>query len=273
MSISKEIRELTATASVKEKARIYFQEYVDGVNDGSGPSITREEADAIYYSVRGTEARREFEGYSEIYETYASLVHVFGLACTMYTKYALITLSLICMAKDYIQEQNHLNIIYQGLKDTEGAGAAERYKDLVMSLSFVNADPSFTEDGYIRIDYSPLWESVLSSIENMKLYYDQFKSFIVALEAWTRKHRGTNFMPRVMKNMMKDGKRDFCVDNGIPEYSRKELQNRIKRGERVTEEERARAVIPSYEEIETTPANVKFFSEKIKSAYKTAQGR
>ncbi|MCD8295548.1 MAG: hypothetical protein LUE27_09960 [Clostridia bacterium] len=119
----------------------------------------------------------------------------------------------------------------------------------------------------IQVDNSGLWDLVKSLAASTEKRMIQYKSAIIATENWTKSKRGgKDFMPSLIRDCIKEERED---DYSIPaEFSARALAERIAKGEQVTDEDRERAIFPSFNQVEPDKKLIEEWTKRIKATDK-----
>lgn len=255
-------------SSVKRQVEFLCEEYLTKQRSSmtGETSITAGEAAAIRENCcKTTEGAREFNRWLGIYNTYSELVPLLSLAETNW-KLALANAVATLRTLDALrQEENHLNIILRNISATGDAAAVEAFaKGLRRTFCHRGAIVFDSGRTTISLTCSSLWRELERDLEKLRDFYRMYKGFIVATDEFTRANRAEGLMPKFLSVSMEAVKRDIIAETA-PTYSRKCILDAEARGERVTDEARRWAVLPSYGEIDGYEEYEEMFRERIKS--------
>lgn len=260
--ISKKIADLIKTATPKQKAIIVVRDWVDKQTIREEPLLTDEEAEAIRDSLTPEEGK-EYNKWIRAYDIYADLAPVIGLAIAQYREQAEEIVGYIQVLESYTQEENHLNTIFEELKEAKSEKALNAFGKALDNLSFgLKAELKRDEEGYIEIDTENLFRSIKEMIKRLGFAYSCLKAFIVALDEWTDKRKSKKLMPPSLANSIDAIKSDTAI-NVAPTYSRKFLKERQAKGIPTTIAEQKKAIFPCYEDIPIDEEFLNMWRDKI----------
>lgn len=265
--ISERIKELLRTATPRQKALILCKEYLEKDSMNEPKTITDEEADAIIDSFSDPGEAKEYNKWVKTYNVYSELTPLFGLVFKEYQTEAERVLGYLRQWEDYIQEEEHLNTIYQDLLNKGDGEALETFSQSLKHINFFNARLKRDKEGYIEIDIAPLYQRILSKVNGVIESYQAAKAIVIVTERYTRSTKSAAFRPQILINAIDMIKEDYSL-NIAPKYSRKRLKEAEEKGNTITKAERMRAVFPYYEEIEAPERLLNMFEDKLKAIIK-----
>jgi hypothetical protein len=245
---SNKLQEILKTATTREKAIIICHN-TEGRAIRKKDLLTKEEEDAIRESVPQAE-RRELNRYLNYYNTYLDMNPLLGLCEAMYKGEANEIVGHLRELEAYIEEENHLNTIYEKLRNNGNDEALIAFDEALSLLNFSNAVLKRDKLGYIKIDVFPY---LLEIVERSKYLCEALialKSIVVAIEEWTKAHRSKAFMPATMVRSLEFAKKYDYASDIAPKYSKKLLKERRDRGEKISAPEARWAIFPYYDEVE-----------------------
>lgn len=260
-NISKRIQGLLSTATPKQKAILICLENFDKPKTGEDPTITDEEVEALKDSVKDPGERRILAKWVNYYYVYSSIAPFFGLAFAEFRSQANDVIANLLLVDSYKQEENHLNTILQELKD-DSPEAVEAFMRAFKYMDFKLAKGKVTSDGYIQIDASGYLYKAQVGLDQVRVTLSSLKSIILALEEWTRRKKCRAIMPPSLISAIEYAKEDYSLEE-IPNYSRKLLHEKEKRGEPISASEKKYAIFPYYDEIEPDQHFIETTRERI----------
>lgn len=266
--ISKKIQELIKTATPKQKAIIVCRDWVDKNQIQETPLLTEEEAKAIIDSLTPEEGK-EYNKWIRAYNVYAEVAPIIGLAIAQYREQAEEIVGYLRVLESYAQEENHLNMIYEAIKDSKSKTALSTFDAAIKNLRFQYAGKTTRdEEGYIEIETESLYSLIREKIKQMGWAMMALKAFIISLDEWTDKHKSKKLLPPTLSGLLDDIKADTIIN--VPStYSRRLLKDRIrqaeKRGETYTPTiaEQKKAIFPCYEEMPEDKEFIEMWSNRI----------
>lgn len=262
-NISKRVEDILSTATPKQKAILVTKEWEEKEILEKKTLLTKEEAKAIRDSIQTDNDRKEYNKYIHYFNAYNQLTPFVGLVFKEYQTQAENLLGYIRVLEAYDQEENHLNTIFQDLKDNGGEKAASIFKKSLNSISFTYANIKIAEDGYIEIDTSEVYNLIKDSVDNLIYFYEAAKAVVIATDEFIKKTHSKELVTEKISEAIADIKSDYAL-RVAPKYSRKNLKEKIDRGCYVTEEEKKRAVFPFYEEINPDEKLLQAMKDRIK---------
>lgn len=245
---SNKLQEILKTATTREKAIIICHNTENRAIKKNN-LLTKEEEEAIRESVP-QEERRELNRYLNYYNTFLDMNPLLGLCEAMYKGEANEIVGHLREIEAYIEEENHLNTIYEHLRKNGNKEALAAFDEALSLLNFSNAELKRDKLGYIKLDVFPYLLEVVERSKYLCEALIALKSIVVAIEEWTKAHRCKAFMPATMVRSLQFAKNyDFASDIA-PKYSRKLLKERKERGEKISAPEARWAIFPYYDEVE-----------------------
>lgn len=265
--VSKKIQELIKTATPKQKAIMVCRDWIDRNQIQQEPLLTEEEARAIIGSITPDEAI-EYNKWIRVYKVYTEVAPIIGLAIAQYREQAEEIVGYLRVLDSYAQEENHLNTIFKSLKEAKSKTALSAFGEALSTLRFQYSELKRNEEGYIEIDTTNLFTHIRQMIKQMGWAMMALKSFIIALDEWTKRHKSKKLMPSVLVEALDDIRTDSAIDVP-PIYSRRLLKDRIKRAEKrgetytPTAAELNKALFPCYEEMPEDKKFITMWSNRI----------
>lgn len=267
-SLSKKVQEVLAGATPKQKALLVSKEYFEATTMMYKNVLTDKEIDAIKDSLKTDQERSIYNRYLRIYDFYADITPMCGLVYKEYQTEAETLLGLLREWESYDQEENHLTQIYNHIQAIEPKEAKDKaiaaFKEVIPLLNFKKrATIKLSEaDGYPEITIDGLYKDIEEEIIHLTNHYKIAKAFVMIVEAYAKKTKSEKFFPEMTQTAIDAIKEDYVLRIS-PRYSRAELKKRIDRGMNVTEEDKKRAVFPSYDEIEPTKEELATMEDRI----------
>lgn len=261
-NLSKKIQELLTTATPKQKAKLVCNKWTDPNTRGLTPTLTEEEVVALRDSIETDEEKREYNKWIGVYNVYCELTPYLGLVFKEYQGEAEAMLGLLRVWETYENEENHLNSILQELIDAKDEKGVEAFKKATSYLTFAYAKLVWTEDGYVEIDVTDLYERIKSRFETVKQSYEAAKAIVTVTDKYTKRTHSSAFRTTLLVAAINQIKEDYSL-RVAPCYSRKLLQDRIDKGQKVSRAEIKKAVYPYYEEIIPPQRLTDFFTEQL----------
>lgn len=265
--VSKKIQELIKTATPKQKAIMVCRDWIDRNQMQQEPLLTEEEARAIIESITPDEAI-EYNKWIRVYKVYTEVAPIIGLAIAQYREQAEEIVGYLRVLESYAQEENHLNAIFESLKEAKSKTALSAFGEALSTLRFQYSELKRDEEGYIEIDTEKLYSLINDKIKQIYWAMMALKSFIIALDDWTDKRKGKKLLPPILSGLLDDIKADTII-NVPPTYSRRLLKDRIKRAEKrgetytPTAAELNKALFPCYEEMPEDKKFITMWSNRI----------
>lgn len=260
-SLSKKIQEILSTATPRQKALLVCKKYTDRKINDRETLLTDDEVDAIRDSLTDREAET-YNKWIATYRVYTELVTIVGLVYKEYQAKAENLLGYLRQWEAYNQEENHLNTLYQELLDSGNKKAIEAFNRALSYLTFVDAKIKRDKDGYIEIDVKQLYDKIQARGGSLLYSYEAAKAVVLVTEGYAKKTRSSSFMPDTLTSAIEEIKEDYAL-RVAPRYSRKMLQEKIDRGQRITQDEQKRAVFPYYEELKAPQNLIDFFTDRL----------
>lgn len=261
-SLSKKLQDILTTATPKKKALLVCQKYMDRKINDRETLLTDDEVTAIRDSLTTDNERETYNKWVRIYRVYTELTPIFGLVYKEYQAKAENLLGYLRQWEAYNQEENHLNTLYQELLDSGNKEAIEAFNRAISYLTFVDAKIKRDKEGYIEIDIRQLYERIQAKSESLLSSYEAAKAVVVVTEGYVKKTHSSAFMPDALKDAIEEIREDYAL-RVAPRYSRKMLQDKIDREQRITDDERKRAVFPYFEEVNAPEDLIRFFTERL----------
>lgn len=264
-TISKKIQELIKTATPKQKAILLCRDWTDRNKVREEPLLTEDEAKAIVNSITPEEAK-EYNKWIRCYNVYVEVIPMIGLALAQYREQAEEIVGYLRVLESYGQEENHLNMIYESIKDSKSKTALSEFDKALKCLHFRYSVKNIIrdEEGYIEIDTDSLYKIIKEKIKAIGFAYAALKAFVIALEDWTEKRKAKKLMPPTLSEDLDALKGDYLIDVA-PSYSRKFLKDRIAKGHKPTITEQKKALFPCYDDVPRDEEFITLWTNKIES--------
>lgn len=261
-NLSKQIQEILTTATPKQKAQLICNQCRDMDLQGNSPLLTEKEATAIKDSLKTNEEIKEYNKWVSVYNVYCELTPYLGLVYKEYMGEAEKTLGLLRVWKTYKSEENHLNAILQELIDTNNKAGVEAFRRAASYLTFMDAKLLWTEDGYIEIDVTRLYDKIKENLKTVWQSYEAAKAIVLVTDKYTKRTHSSAFRTGLLVTAIDQIKEDYSL-RVAPCYSRKLLKKRIDKGQHVSEAEIKKAVYPYFEEVTPPQKLIDFFTEQL----------
>lgn len=266
-NVSNKIKELLSTTTPKQKAILVCRDWTDRQQVNKDPLLTEEEVEAIIDSLDTIE-RREFNKWTLYYNTYANVAPVIGLAIAQYRERAEEIVGYIRMIEGYTQEENHLNMIYDSIKNLNNEEALSAFNSALKTLNFKLSELKRDEEGYIEIDTDTIYSIIRDRLKGLTYAFITLKAFIIALDNWTEKKKSKKLMPPILAEILEDIRKDTIIE--VPTgYSRKLLKEKKNKGLKITPLDEKKALFPIYEEIPIDEDFIELWTNKITNIQKT----
>lgn len=267
-SLSKRIQDILTTATPKQKAQLVCRQFTEGnIRRDSQPLLTEEEVIALRNSLKTDEEKREYNKWIGVYNVYCELTPFFGLVYKEYQGEAEKVLGLLRLWEAYENEENHLNVILQELRDTGNEKGIETYKRAISYLTFMDAKIVWTEDDFIEIDVTRLYEKIKERIKTVWTSYEAAKAIVLVTEKYTKRTHSSGFRTAALLTAIENIKEDYSL-RVAPMYSRKLLQEKIDKGLRISPAEVKKAVYPYFEEVTPPQDLIDFFTNHLNEVIK-----
>lgn len=260
--ISKRLQELLKDATPKQKAILVALKGLDARTNDEEALVSPEEAEAIIDSLKTASEARTYNRWIRYYNVYADIAPLFGLAKAEYERVAQEVLGYLRQWETLQEEENNLNTILNELKE-KAPKAVDAFRSSLSYCSFRYAKVETDSEGYVQIDTKDLYDIVKKKISSVYNFYSAYKTFIVAVEQWTAEHKCSAIMPPKIKEAIEEAKQDYALAIA-PAYSRKSLNERKEKGERISLAEARKALFPYYEEIKIDEEYLEIWKAKLK---------
>lgn len=267
-NISKKVQEILKTATPRQKALMMCRRGEEMSLKGK-PILTDDEAQAIRYSLTDPDEAREYNRYLDYYNTFLDMTPLVGLCEAMYKGEANEMIGYLREYETYIEEENQLNIIYEQIRQTGNDEAIAAFDEALKLLTFSKVKLKRDKLGYVYFDYTTCYENLLTHAGYLGESLIALKSIIVAIEEWTKAHRCKSFIPSPMRKSIAFAKEHDYVSDVAPRYSRKRIQEKMKNGGKVSQEEARWAFFPSYDEVEPREEYLDMWRRKLADTEKT----
>lgn len=261
--IGKKVADILGNATPRQKALLLCQNWTDRNTRNLEPLITEAEAKQIRNSLKTNEEKKEFNKWIDVYNVYNRLMTLCGVVYKEYQVQAERVLGYLRVWEDYDQEENNLNKIFDQVISEGTDKQKEAFAEALKTLSFPYGDIIQDEDGYVEITRERLYSTIWDEVKTMVGAYEVAKSFVVAVEEWTKRKKAKAFMPELMETALNNIKEDYAL-RVAPKYSRGQLKALQAQGIKTTPGEEKIAVFPAYDEIGTPELYLDMFRERIK---------
>ena len=264
---SNKLQEILKTATTRQKAIIICHN-TENRSINKKNLLTKEEEEAIRESVPQAE-RREFNRYLNLYNTYLDMNPLLGLCEAMYKGEANEIVGHLREIEAYIEEENHLNTIYEHLRKKGNKEALAAFDEALSLLNFSNAELKRDKLGYIKLDVDSYFLEIVERTTYLCEALIALKSIVVAIEEWTKEHRSKAFIPATMVSSLTFAKTYDFASDVAPKYSRKLLKERKEKGEKISAPEARWAIFPSYDEIKPRQDYLDMWRKRLSDIEKT----
>lgn len=267
-NLSKEVQKVLAGATPRQKALLVCREYFEASTLMYKDILTQDEIDAIRNSLQTDREKTIYNKYIRIYNFFSTITPIIGLVYKEYQAEAETLLGYLRVWEAYDQEENHLTLLYDHLNRIEPEEAKKAaiaaFKEAIPHLRFDGAKMSLSKDGYPEVTIKRLYKDIEEEVDDVKTRYRLAKAVVLVVEDYATKNHAKDFLPDMTKEALEQIKADYVLTIS-PRYSRRELKIKIDKGLNVTEEDKKRAVFPSYEEIEPTQKELDLIESKLMS--------
>ena len=261
-TLSKRVQEVLTTATPKQKAQLICKQWLDPNTQGSKPLLSDEEAIAIRDSFKTDEERKEYNKWIRVYHVYSDLTPYLGLVYKEYIGEAEKMLGLLRVWEAYESEENHLNAILQELIDANDKEGIEAFKRAASHLTFTDAKLVWTEDGYVEIDVTRLYDKIQERLKTVWQSYEAAKAIVLVTDKYTKRTHSSAFRTELLVVAIDQIKEDYAL-RVAPCYSRSLLQRKKEKGLTITKEEERKAVYPYFEEVNPPQRLIDFFTDQL----------
>ena len=255
-AVAKKLQKLLAEGTPRQKALLVCENSRTLNDTGTEPIITDDDLQAIRASLKDNEEVKEYNKWIGIHRVYSDLTQAFGVLTKGYEAELHTMRSYLTRWEDYIQEENHLNIIYLGLLDTGDEQAIETFREKVKRLTFIQAKIEIT-DKKVTINIDELYSRIEIKKSELLYAYGMAKALVLETEKFKRRTRSAGFTLDAIDRSIEAIKNPNI--EGLKRYSRKQLQEDIDEGMNITAGDRKKAILPYYEEVEPNPLALEYF--------------
>lgn len=264
--VAKKLQKLLAEGTPRQKALLVCENSRTLNDTGTEPIITDDDLQAIRASLKDNEELKEYNKWIGIHQVYSDLTPAFGVLTKGYEAELHTMRCYLTRWEDYTQEENHLNIIYRGLLDAGDEQAIETFREKVKRLTFINAKVELT-DKEVTINIDELYSRIEIRKAELLYAYGMAKALVLETEKFKRRTRSAGFTLEAIDFSIKEIKENPNI-KGLEKYSRKQLQEDIAEGMKITTGDRKRAILPYYEEVEPNEQAQEYFNNEYNKRYK-----
>jgi len=249
------LKKVIEEGTIKEKAIALCFEFLDeGKEDDEGAAL-------IIASLANNtdEERKEFSNWVYCYDIYTFMTPYFGLAYSEYTIRANEAAELLRTIDHYKRESKLLTDILANLDEKAREAALQAIKATRFEEEHYPIIKGNKEIELSTYQDEKDLQDIIKRVENS---FAALKAVIEVFEEWGKRKGCCDIQPYYQVHLIKDAKGSYA--NELPTHSKRALKRRERRGEHITDEERAAAVFPDYDEIKALPEIKKLTRAKIK---------
>lgn len=250
-----ELKKVIETGTIKEKAiALCFEFLEEGKEDDEGAALI------IASLADHTEKeKKEFSNWVYCYDIYCFMTPYIGLAYSEYCVRGNKVAELLRAIDNYKRESKMLTDILGSISDEDREAALKVIKATQYAEPYYTM---ITNRREVKVQTKEAEAELYMELDNLKAHFASLKAVIEAFEEWARRKGCKDIQPPYQVFITKDAKSSYA--NEVPTHSKRALNKRIRRGEHVTDEERAAAVFPDYDEIKPNLKIKKLTRNKIK---------
>ena len=252
MNLNGKLKKILEAGTTKQKAITYCFEVLDEDLDP-----TDKMAAEILNSIPEKE-RSTFFKWIFYYNVYLFMTPYFGLAFAEHRSEAFKVIEMLHRVEQLRNEEKRSNDMIQAVDEGQRNRLIEIATDNRRDGTVRKQDP----DGYVTIGNDKLLKDILNTIDSYKFTLSAFKSVVEALEEWAAINKCADAQPPGQVASIDEIKKGY-VDE-IPGFSKVVLRQREQRGEKITDKERADAIVPGYDDIPSNDVFKKIVADKIK---------
>lgn len=252
MNLNGKLKKILAAGTTKQKAITYCFEVLDEELDP-----TDKMAAEILNSIPEKE-RSTFFKWIFYYNVYLFMTPYFGLAFAEHRAEAFKVVEMLHRVEQLRNEERRSNDMIQAVDEDQRSRLIEIATDNRRDGTVRKEEP----DGYVTISNDKLLKEILNTIDTYKFTLSGFKSVVEALEEWAAINKCADAQPPGQVASIDEIKKGY-VDE-IPGFSKVVLRKREQRGEKITDQERADAIVPGYDEVPSNIVLKKIVADKIK---------
>lgn len=252
--LDKDLKKVIEEGTIKEKAiALCFEFLEDGKDDDEGAALI------IASLANNTEAeRKEFSNWVYCYDIYSYMTPYFGLAYSEYTIRANEAAELFRRIDNYKREEELLNDILDSLNGEARATALE----VIKTTGFGENVAAIVKGKEVELSTYQDEQELAKAITRVESSFAAFKSVVEVFEEWGKRKGCRDIQPPFQVYLTKDAKGSYA--NELPTHSKRVLKRRERRGEHITDEERAAPMFPDYDDIKVIPEIKKLTRKKFK---------
>ena len=252
MNLNGKLKKILAAGTTKQKAITYCFEVLDEELDP-----TDKMAAEILNSIPEKE-RSTFFKWIFYYNVYLFMTPYFGLAFAEHRAEAFKVVEMLHRVEQLRNEEKRSNDMIQAVDEAQRNRLIEIATDNRRDGTVRKQDP----DGYVTISNDKLLKEILNTIDTYKFTLSGFKSVVEALEEWAAINKCADAQPPGQVASIDEIKKGYIDE--IPGFSKVVLRKREQRGEKITDQERADAIVPGYDEVPSNIVLKKIVADKIK---------
>lgn len=253
--LDKDLKKVIEEGTIKEKAIALCFEFLENNKDDD------EGAALIIASLANNtdEEKKEFSNWVYCYDIYCYMTPYFGLAYSEYTVRGNKVAELLRTIDNYKRESKMLTDILAALNDEGREAALKVIKAAKYEEPFYT---KVTNRREVEIQTGQTEAELNIALDNLKDHFAALKAVIEALDEWGTRKGCKAIQPPFQVFITKDTKSSYADE--LPTHSKRALKRREKKGEHITDEERAAAVFPDYDDIKANQKIKRLTRKKIK---------
>lgn len=250
-----DLKKVIETGTIKEKAiALCFEFLEEGKEDDEGAALI-----IASLADHTDEEKNEFSNWVYCYDIYSYMTPYFGLAYSEYTIRANQAAELLRKIDHYKRDSKLLTDILSKVNDED----REAVLKVIKAAQYEDENkPIITDNKTVTLSTELDEKELFVTLKRVETNFAALKAVIETFEEWAKRKGCKDIQPPFQVYLTKDAKGSYA--NELPNHSKRALNKRIRRGERVTDAERAAAVFPDYDEIKAIPEIKKLTRKKFK---------
>jgi len=252
MNLNGKLKKILAAGDTKQKAITYCFEILDEDLDP-----TDKMAAEILNSIPEKE-RPIFFKWIFYYNVYLFMTPYFGVAFAEHRADAFKVIQMLHRVEQLRNEEKRINDMIQAADEDQRNRLIEIATDNRHDGTVREQDP----EGSVMIKNDELLKDIINTIDSYKFTLSGFKSVVEAMEEWAAINKCADAQPPGQVASIDEIKNGY-VDE-IPGFSKTVLRQREQRGETITDQERADAIVPGYDEVQPNDLYKRLVADKIK---------
>lgn len=240
-----DLKKVIETGTIKEKAiALCFEFLEEGKEDDEGAALI-----IASLADHTDEEKNEFSNWVYCYDIYCYMTPYFGLAYSEYTIRANQAAELLRKIDNSRRESKLLTDILSNLDGKARTTALE----LIKAAQYDDETfPTIEDDGKtVTLSTEQDERELQVTLKRVETNFASLKAVIEVFEEWGKRKGCRDIQPPYQVYLTKDAKGSYADE--LPTHSKRALKRREKKGEHITDEERAAAVFPDYDDIKAIP--------------------